>query len=73
MAKTIELPEMTEKQEEWLKTVLSDASADALGSASNNHIWAMGAKTQKECVEYEHLSVEQREFAQILLNIAAKI
>jgi hypothetical protein len=73
MARMIELPEMTEQQMGWLRELLAEASADALGSASNYHKFALGAKHQVDSVEFEKSADNQREYAQILLNIAAKI
>jgi hypothetical protein len=73
MAKTIELPAMTDQQLDWLRELLTDASSEALGSASNNHIFALGAQTQEEAIEFEKASDDQREYAHVLLNIAAKI
>lgn len=73
MAKFIEVPDLTSQQKEWLKTLLSDASAEALGAASNNHIFAMGAKTQEEVIMFEKNADELRGYASALLSIATRI
>lgn len=73
MAKIIEIPDLTERQADWLKELLTDASAEATGTARNCHLIALGADTQKESVEWENTADEQREYAQLLLDIAAKI
>ena len=35
--------ELTEMQSIWLAQLLSDAAAEALGGASNNHLFALGS------------------------------
>ena len=73
MAKIIEIPALTNKQEEWLKNLLSGASAEALGAASNSHIFAMGANTQEEAIMFEKNADELRSYASVLQNIAARL
>ena len=73
MAKIIEIPDLTENQANWLRELLADASAEALGNASNNHVFALGANTQEESVEFEDMADESRDYSNKLLNIAAQI
>lgn len=73
MAKIIEIPDLTERQTDWLKELLTDASAEAIGAARNCHLIALGADTQEESVEFENAADEQRAYAQALLDVAAKI
>ena len=73
MPKTIELPEMTENQAEWFKMLLTDAAKDALCTSKNNHLWALGCKTQESAVQFESFAEETRVYANILNQIVEKL
>jgi hypothetical protein len=73
MPKTIEIPELTATQAEWLKMLLSEAAEDALATAKNNHLWALGSKTQKSAIQFERFAEETREYAKILHEIIEKL
>lgn len=57
--------ELTEMQSIWLAQLLSDAAAEALGGASNNHLFALGSEGE-EAAQFEEYAEELRDYAVIL-------
>lgn len=60
---------LTKTQKKWLKELLNDEADNALARAKNNHIWAMGSKTNEEATEHELIADELRGYAKALFII----
>lgn len=58
--------EFTANQVAWLKEMLEAEIEEALGSASNNHLWALGSETDEEAEMFEMNSDEWRDYAEKL-------
>ena len=64
--------EFTENQVEWLKKMLEAEIKEAFGSASNNHLWALGSETDEESVMFEESSDAWRDYAEKLQELIKK-
>lgn len=64
---------LTENMKIWLKQIYLDASEEHLGTASNEHLWALGAPTDEAAMLHEMNADEHREFANILKSMAENI
>ena len=60
---------LTKTQKKWLKELLNDEADNALAQAKNNHIWAMGSKTNEEATKHELMADELRGYAKVLFII----
>ena len=67
MRKSLEIKlELTESQMEWLKEMLNTEIDEHLRTATNNHIFALGSKSNKEAIAFEKLADENRDYARQL-------
>lgn len=64
---------MTENQKVWLKALYLNAASEFNDGARNLHLMAMGCETQESAVQLESYADEQRNFAQILTDMAKAI
>lgn len=60
---------ITENHKIWLKELLMEASDEAFASARNEHLFALGAKTNKESKMHEQNADELRTYARLLSAI----
>lgn len=64
---------MTYNQKTWLKALYFNAASEFRDGARNMHIMAMGSETQESAVKLEQYADEQRQFAQVLTDMANEI
>ena len=60
---------LTENQKMWLTNLLENEAEEALGAASNEHLWALGSDTMESATQHEMHADENREYANLLRDI----
>lgn len=64
---------LTENMVEWLKNLYLEAAKEERATASNYHLWALGAETQEMSEKFEEIAGEHMEFAHILGLLAKEL
>lgn len=64
---------MTENMKNWLKELYLEAAEEHFGTASNEHLWVLGAPTDEASMFHEMNADEHRAFAIILESMANAI
>lgn len=64
---------MTENMKIWLKELYLEAAEEHFGTASNEHLWALGAPTDEASMLHEMNADEHRAFANMLTFMAHNI
>lgn len=65
--------DLTQSMLGWLKEIYLKAAREHREAASNNHIWALGCKTNEEAAEFEAYAEDNRYFADALEAMAREL
>ena len=64
---------MTENMKIWLKELYLSEADEHFGTASNEHLWALGSDNEEAMMLHEINAAEHRDFAEMLISMANKI